>query len=130
MVHRSAKRAVYNVNTIYDQGLIQAHIKCEGQMWAGSTIDLSLEQFILAQQGSQELLDPIAISHSVPYKNPQKNQQQEYALRLVTGLLNDIAFENVKNFIVAIFKGDNKGMEGTFQVKLDNTIQFLQLFRG
>jgi hypothetical protein len=40
------------------------------------------------------------------------------------------AFGNVKKSIIDIFEGDNKGMEGTSQLKLDQTIQFLEVFRG
>jgi hypothetical protein len=125
-----AAGGMYNVNTIFGKGLINAHLKCEGQMWAGSTIDKSLEDLIMEHGGGAAMLDPISIKHMVPYKQAPEGQLEEYALRLVTGELNDVAYDNLKKSITEIFKGDSKGMEGTSHQKLANTIAFAERFKS
>ena len=133
MIHGAevgAAGGMYNVNTIYGKGLIAAHLKCEGQMWAGSTIDKSLEDHVLARHEGQAMLDAVAIKHLVPYSNQPENQVEEYALKLVTGPLNAIAFGNLRKNIIAVFEADNKGMGGTAAIKLENTILFAERFKA
>lgn len=121
---------MYNVNTIYGKGLIHAHLKCENQSWAGCTIDKSLTDFISENGDIAATLDPIAIKYMVPYTKEVENQTEEYALRLVKGALNAIAYGNVRNDIVDIFKRDNKGLSERAEVMLNNTIQFLDKFKA
>lgn len=121
---------MYNVNTIYGKGLIHAHLKCENQSWAGCTIDNSLSDYIAGHGDIAASLDPIAIKYMVPYTKAVADQKEEYALKLVTGQLNDVAYNNVKNDIIDIFQRDNKGLSERAEIMMNNTIQFLEQFRA
>ncbi|MCX2492974.1 hypothetical protein OQX63_05790 [Pedobacter sp. PF22-3] len=121
---------MYNVNTIYGKGLINAHLKCEGQMWAGTVIDKSLEDFILKSPSGSAILEPIAIRYIVPYKTVPVGQTEEYALRLVSSSMEDTAFKNLQADLIDIFNRDNKSMGGTAPLKLDNTLLFAELFKA
>lgn len=128
--HNSKAGGMYNINTMYGKGLINAHLKCEGQMWAGTVVDKSLEDFIVNTTGGTSVLEPIAIKYMVPYKKAPENQIEEYALRLVSKPLNEIAFKNLCRDLDDIFKRDNKGMGGTAPQKLENTLIFAEQFKA
>jgi hypothetical protein len=121
---------MYNVNTIYGKGLVNAHEKCENQSWAGCVIDNSLTDFIGEYSDLAALIDPIAVRYLVPYTKVVENQQEEYALRLVKGKLNEVAYVNVKKDIIDIFQRDNKGLNARAEVIMNNTIRFLDKFKS
>lgn len=127
--HNTLAGGMYNVNTMYGKGLINAHLKCESQMWAGTVMDKSLEDFIVSYGGSSALT-PIAIKYMVPYKTPPVDQIEEYALKLVSSPLNDVAFNNLCRDLDDIFKRDNKGMGGTAPLKLANTLLYAEKFKA
>lgn len=119
----------YSVNMMYGKGLINAHLKCDAQNWAGTCVDPLLSDLIESRGLTSALLDRVAIKTMVPYKMPIADQQEEHALRLVTGPLNDIAFENLKRNITDVFQADNKGLNERAQIMLENTIRFAEKFR-
>ncbi|WP_316840062.1 hypothetical protein [Pedobacter gandavensis] len=127
--HNTLAGGMYNVNTMYGKGLINAHLKCENQMWAGTVMDKSLEDFIVSN-GDSSVLAPIAIKYMVPYKTPPADQIEEYALRLVSSSLNDVAFKNLCRDLDNIFKRDKKGMGGTAPLKLANTLLYAEKFKA
>lgn len=121
----SEGNGMYNVNIMYGKGLVYAHGKCENQSWAGCSIDSSLENFIV-EIGQEDWLKEFALKYMVPYTKPVENQSEEFALRLVKGELNNIAFQNVKRDLTRIFEDDNKGMNERSRTILKNTLQFLE----
>jgi hypothetical protein len=119
---------MYSVNTMYGKGLIRAHLKCDDQNWAGTCVDGSVNDFI-QEQGLMPLLDRVAVKTMVPYKNAVADQQPEYALRLVTGEFNEIAFHSLTADLKRVFEGDNKGMNARSEEMLANTIAFAAQLR-
>lgn len=119
---------MYSVNTMYGMGLIKAHLKSDEQNWAGTCIDTTLSDEI-ENRDLLPLLDRVAVKTLVPYKNPIEDQQEEYALRLITGEFNETAFNNVKKNIVGVFAADNKPMNQRATEMLQNTITFLAQLR-
>lgn len=128
--HHSTAGGMYSVNTMYGKGLINAHLKCEGQMWAGTVVDKSLEDFVASSAAGISTLDAIAIKYIVPYKKAPENQIEEYALRLVSEPLNETAFRNLCSDLEGVFKADKKGMGGTASQKLANTLLFAEQFKA
>lgn len=75
-------------------------------------------------------LNPYAIEYSIPYKG-EIEHEKEYALRLVKGILNPVAFDNVSKGIRSNFKNYNKDVSHPdVQQKIENTIAFLESVRS
>lgn len=126
---RSNAGGTYSVNTIYGKGLVNAHIKAESQYWAGTVIDASAIEKMAENNDIEKLLAPYAMKTIVPYKSAASSIE-EYAFKLCTGELNEIAFNNWKKGIEDVFAADNKGMDAGSIVKLENTIKFLELHKA
>jgi hypothetical protein len=122
----NSKGAVYSPNLMYGKGLLNAHEKVEFLNWAGTVIDNSLTEKVFSEETFQEFINKRAIKYKVPYKGFYRN---EYALRLVDGLLNDTAFENYKNAIIGVFEMDNKSVSPSVEEKIKNTVDFLKVFK-
>lgn len=113
---------------MYGKGLVNAHIQCDQQNWAGTTVEPMLSQFI-EERGLIHLLDRVAIKTMVPYKVVVEDQQEEYALRLVSATLNDVAFGNLERDIRRVFADDHKGMNDRSREMLENRLPFAALFK-
>ena len=118
----------YSVNTMYGKGLVNAHLKCDEQNWAGTTVDAALSDCIEAK-GLTPLLERVAIKTMVPYKRPPENQTEEYALRLVSKPLNEQAFQNLQRDIRRVFEADHKGLNARAAEMLNNTLLFAEKFK-
>jgi hypothetical protein len=119
---------LYSVQTMYGKGLINAHIKCDGQDWAGTCVDLSLSDEI-ERRDLTASLDRIAIKTLVPYKKPPEHQSEEYALRLAVNVNNEESLTNLKKDITRVFEADNKGMNKRAQTMLANTLAFAETLK-
>ncbi|MCQ6957721.1 hypothetical protein [Mucilaginibacter aquariorum] len=121
---------IYNINSFYGKGIIEAYLKAERQHWAGTVIDSSvIEEIISKELNPEEILKEVAKKYMVPYKEPIESQEEEYALRLVKGDLPEAAFQNVSKQIARNFGEYNKSVEHhTVQQKLANTITYLKSF--
>lgn len=122
--------AIYSANLIYGKGLASAHMKCESFSWAGCVIDETVVQQVKGKIDVHTFFSQYAKLYKVPYTKPIDNTPEEYALTIVTGPLNEEAFKNFSNNIIATFKADNKSIEKP-RVKeiLDNTLKFLESFK-
>lgn len=133
MIHGQSENtvgAIYSANLIYGKGLVNAHLKCENLNWAGCVIDKTVIDRIRNQVDIRLFLEPYAKLYVVPYKVPDKNIQEEYALKLITGTLNDEAFKNYSRDVRDRFSGDNKPVDNSRVQKLiENTLTYLATFR-
>lgn len=121
---------VYNINSVFGKGLVLAHQKAESQQWSGTVIDESfVSRLIELGQDPISFLAPYAKSYPVPYKDGIK-LNDEYALNLVKGQLNPVAFDNVSKDVIRNFKNHGKDItHPDVQEKIKNTIQFLSSFK-
>jgi hypothetical protein len=125
---KSKNHFKYNINSVFGKGLIASYEKAESQNWAGSVIDQTVVDRVIQLGLNPDLfLDEYAIRYPVPYKNKVSNF--EFALKLVSGKLNDEAFKNYSRNIKNNFINYNKGpLDARSIEKLDNTIKFLEQF--
>ena len=86
--------AIYSTNLIYGKGLVNAHLKGENLNWAGSVIDKTVIDQIEGKVNIPDFLSPFAKLYKVPYKVQDQGIQEEYALNINKGGLNETAFEN------------------------------------
>ena len=122
--------AIYSPNLIYGHGLVKAHLKAENLNWAGSVIDKTLIEQIDGKVDVQRFLEPFAKLYHVPYKVYEQDIQEEFALNINKGGLNETAFNNTKDSIISAFSSDNKSIDKPrVQEILTNTIAFLETFR-
>lgn len=120
---------MYNINSVFGKGLVRAHEKAESQHWAGSVIDNSFtEELERRGHNLDSYLNPYAKKYVVPYKDGLLNPE-EYVLKLITGKLNDTAFENYSNGIKRNFASYNKPIDSKdVKEKIENTILYLKSF--
>ncbi len=122
------KGGSYSVRCLYGRGIIDAHNKAENQNWAGSVIDNSIINDLIKNDKNLNFLLKYAIKYKVPYKTNIK--EEEYVFKLSEKLLNSKAFENASQGIIDTFKLDNKSIDNpSVQLKIENTISFLSLFK-
>ena len=122
---------MYNLNSIYGKGLVNAHLKTENQDWAGSVIDQSVINVLLARDiNPDEFLKEYAKKYKIPYKLGFELDEDEFALNIITGDLNDEAFKNYSADIEENFAKHNKSIENPgVKRKMKNTIKFLESFK-
>jgi hypothetical protein len=122
---------LYNLNSIFGQGLVEAHLKTEQQAWAGSVIDQSVINVLLEREiNPDEFLKEYAKKYKIPYKPEFEVDFEEFALCLCKGNLNDEAFKNVSNSIARNFTDHKKSIDHPdVKLKLENTIKFLESFK-
>jgi len=119
------KGTIYSVNLMHGKGLYNTHEKSELLNWAGCAIDSTIENR-LNEIGMHEyipMLKKYAKKYDVPYKGYTINQ---YALKFSDEPINNDFFERIKEGIISAFKCDNKSITPSVQVKIDNTIRFLE----
>lgn len=120
--------SVYNLNSVYGKGLVDAHLRADEQHWAGTVIDSSFTAEIINKGYKiDDFLLPYAKKYKVPYKN--KSMDEEYVLNLVKGTLNKQSFESLSKNIRDNFSQYNKPVsDKRVQQKILNTIQFLKSY--
>jgi hypothetical protein len=126
----SAFEGLYNVNSVFGKGIIDAYLKAESLDWAGAVIDKTVVDF-LNDEGAdfKSVIEPFAVEYQVPYKDGKN--LQELALRIIEGNLNDSAFGNLKDNIAKNFQEHNKDINHpSAQRKLSNTIAYLSSFKS
>lgn len=120
---------IYNINSVYGKGLVEAHEKAEAQHWAGTVFDETLiTELTVRGYDVEEFLKPYAKKYKVPYKNGI-DLPEEYVMNIIKGDLNDEALKNYGNGIRENFgrykkSTDNQGVKE----KIENTIAFLESF--
>lgn len=112
----------YSVQCIYGKAMIDAHLKAENQNWAGTVIDKSVVSDLKSTEIGAELLDDISTEYNVPYKT---GELKEYVLKLKKGKLTETALNNALSNIDRIFSMDNKIINESVQIKINNTKKFL-----
>lgn len=120
---------IYNINSVYGKGLVKAHLKAEGQNWAGTVLDESLiDELTNRGLEPEKYLEKYAKKYKVPYKNGV-DLPEEFVYRIITGSLNDEALKNYKRGIEENFGNHKKSLDNPgVQEKLANTIKFLESF--
>lgn len=120
----------YGVTCLYGKGIVNAHLKAENQDWAGTVIDNSIIEEFSTEEEAKKFLEPYATKYKIPYKKHEIEIHEEFALRLVKGNLNQIAYDNTKDSIERVFGQDNKSTSHPgVQLKIKNTIDFLKTFK-
>lgn len=112
----------YSVQCVYGKAMIDAHLKAENQNWAGTVIDESVVNDLKLTNNGEQLLEEVSLRYKVPYKT---GELEEYVLKLKKGKLNEIALNNVLSDIDRIFSMDNKEINDSVKVKINNTKQFI-----
>lgn len=115
----------YSPNIIYGKGLLNAHIKAESFDMAGTLIDKSFIDRVMGDEKIMQKIDELTIQYQVPFKTGIGNTN-EYVFKLVKSNLNKKRFNNVKENIKRVFIRDNKELDKGVQLKIKNTIKFLE----
>jgi len=115
---------IYNINSVFGKGIVDAYKKTGQQNWAGTVIDKSITKFLNNRKvDSEEFLKNHAKKYVVPYK-------EEYALRLTKEDINEETFNNTRDCIKNNFSNHNKNSTSQdVQTKLENTLKYLESFK-
>jgi hypothetical protein len=128
--NKNDKGGSYGVSCLYGKGIVNAHLKAEGQEWAGTVIDNSILNEFSNEEEATTFLEPYAVKYKVPYKPDVNQVEEEFALRLTKGKLNPESFKNLSADIDRVFSQDNKSISHpSVQKKIKNTIDFLSTFK-
>lgn len=116
---------VYSANLMYGKGLYNAHERAEMLEWAGCAIDGSIERRLHEiKLNDLSELKKYAKEYDVPYKGYTIMQ---YALKLASDSEQE-EFKKIKEGLIMAFKNDYKSITPSVQIKLDNTIKYLETF--
>lgn len=122
------KGGSYGVSCLYGEGIVRAHLKAEGQNWAGTVIDQSIISEFSSDEIAGDFLKPYAVKYKIPYKG-FTNETEEYAFRFTKENINMTEFENKSKSIHRVFSQDNKSIEDpSVKQKIENTVKFLNFF--
>lgn len=123
--------AVYNVSCLYGKGLVQAHIKADDMSMAGCVIDQTVLDELSKHGNPHDFVKDYSVKYKVPYKHAPTPHSEEYVFGLikVDQKLDAGGFERRKQNIEGVFTSDNKTLNARAQELLNNTIDFLKLFR-
>jgi hypothetical protein len=121
---------LYNINSVFGKGLVEAHQKAEFQQWSGAVIDETVIQFLDSKKiDVSSYLAPYAKLHKVPYKNGVEIEEYAFKLFEDSGISKD-GFDNFSKHIKGNFANYKKSIEGTdVQAKIENTIKYLETFK-
>lgn len=122
---------LYNINSIFGEGIVQAYLKAEEQNWAGTVIDQSVIDFLINHKIDPEsYLTEFAKKYRIPYKNKIENSEEQFALRLVVGQINEEAFQNLSRTIKTNFSDHNKNTSNQrVREIVENTLKYLESFK-
>lgn len=112
----------YSVQCVYGKAMIDAHIKAENQNWAGTVIDKQVVIDLKSSEVGSQLLTENALEYDVPYKT---GVIKDFVFKFNKGKLNDTALANFLSDIDRIFQMDNKEINESVKVKIQNTKQFI-----
>ena len=120
---------LYNINSVFGKGLVEAHEKAEKQHWAGTVIDRTFISELL-KRGIEidNFLSPYAKKFKVPYKKGPE-LPEEYVLNLVKGGLDNLSLKNGREMIINNFSKHNKAIDSQdVKEKMNNTFRFLESY--
>jgi hypothetical protein len=118
----------YGISCLYGEGIVRAHLKAEGQNWAGTVIDQSILNEFSSAAEVHDFLKPYAVKYKIPYKDFE-NDTEEYAFRFTKGSINEAIFKSKSDSIYRVFSQDNKSIEHlSVQQKIENTVKYLKGF--
>lgn len=121
----------YRVNSLWGNGLVDAHLKAESLDLAGCVINNSVVDQIKKFSEATNEIKKLAILYDVPCKNQQKVKEPEFMLKFSSSeKLNESAFYNRAKQILEAFKNDNKDFNQRAGELYQNTIKFLEMQRG
>jgi len=124
---KNKKGSIYNINSVYGKGVVDAYIKAETQNWAGTVIDESIIQFLSENNYDVE---KFLEHYTKRYNAPYKYCKEEYVLRLAEGQLPEEAFINLSDLIRKNFSAHKKDITNSrVQEKLHNTLKYLESFK-
>lgn len=122
---------IYNINSVFGKGLVEAHEKAEKQHWAGTVIDSTLiNELVKRNYKVDSFLSPYAKKYKVPYKK-EPELFEEYVLNIVNVKrnLNDVSLKNGKEMIMRNFSNHNKSIDKKdVKEKIENTLKFLESY--
>lgn len=128
--NKNEKGGSYGVSCLYGKGIVNAHIKAESQVWAGTVIDNSIISEFNSEVEATGFLESYAVKYKVPYKSEVIQDDEEFVLRLTKGTLNPESFKNLSADLERVFSQDNKSTSHpSVQLKIKNTIDFLSTFK-
>ena len=116
---------IYNVNSVFGNGIVLGHNKSESQNWAGTVVDETLTSELLKRGFNlEEYLSPFAKKYKVPYKE-EVDLPEEFVYWIVKRL-DKASFKIKKERIERSFANHNKKIDNVrVQAMLKNTIKFL-----
>ena len=122
---------IYNLNSVYGKGIVNAYIKAEQQNWAGTVVDQRIMDFLDEKEiFAEDFFSDYVKRYKVPYKEAVTIDEEEFVFCLVKGKLNEEAFKNYSNGIKENFAAHGKDVSHPgVKIKLKNTLDYLQSFR-
>jgi hypothetical protein len=121
--------AVFQNSSLYGKGLIDAYLKAESIDFAGCYVD----QSALAKVEEKVIYNLIYDQMLCYYKVPLKGEKfsYEHVFRPIKGNHNEVSFRNSAKHIKSLFSYHSKMKDfpESVQVKLNNTIDFIEHFR-
>lgn len=120
---RNLKGKIYSPNIMYGKGLLNAHLLSEGQNWAGTIIDKSLFEQYATLDSYNEKISELSLEYNIPYKDSQT--PLGYALKLTRFPVNPTLLQSLKRDIERTFRNDDKEVRENEEIKLKNTLAFL-----
>lgn len=121
--------AIYNINSVFGKGLVDAHLKAESQNWAGTVVDYSIITYL--EDNNLDVHDKLN-THSKKYNIPYKKEDvtvPEYALKFTKQTVSERRIESMRDSINSNFRRHNKDVSSSsVQTKLANTIKFVESF--
>lgn len=121
---------LYNINSVYGKGIVDAYIKAESQNWAGTVIDGSfIEKLTKSGINVGNLLTPFTKRYRTPYKK-YCCIDYEYVFQIVEGIIDGENFDRIRLNIEQNFANHKKSVtHSEVKEKIKNTITFLETFK-
>lgn len=126
----NAKGGIFNINSTFGKGIIDAHNKAESQNWAGTVIDKSILDFLeINNIEATSFFVNYAKKYKIPYKTNVNCLNEEFAYCIVEKPLDESSFKALKEKIENNFSKHNKDISMVnAKEKLENTILYLKSF--
>lgn len=126
---RNEGGAIFHNSSLYGRGLVDAYLKADQIDYAGCYLDKSVLAKVEPTLITNLLYDQTLCYYKVPFKGNRFSY--EHVFRPTKGNFNEVAFRNSATHIHSLFSYHSKMTEfpDSVQVKLNNTIDFLEHFR-
>ncbi len=120
---------IYNINSVYGKGLVNAHSRAEEQHWAGTVLDETFTSEIINRgHNLNHFFLDYAKKYKVPYKD-KTDRNEEYVLNIIKGNLSEEAYRNISESIRHNFAQYKKCVsDERVQQKISNTLHFLESY--